>query len=147
MPNYQYECPRCLVWFEDFMPHELMDKAVCPECGAFGEYRPSRFFAQGDTVAGGVQYTGFDPVLKTEIHGKQHRKKVMKEQGLKEYEPNQEIKKARDEAKYIRKHSPRGDYNARIAGGNLVFGARDKVAKRHLSEKIDKVYSDALGKS
>jgi len=143
MPLYDFVCPACDHLQEEFQGMNDRRTATCEMCGSLSCWSPTTVAGLtiiGDTCSGSMNYTGYDPVLKTEIHGRSHRKRVMKEQGLKEYNPNPEIKAARDEAKYMRRHAPPRDSEARIAGGKLVFSAQDKVVKKQISDNIDKTY-------
>jgi len=37
MPMYSYRCPECGKRFDELLPMDRMDQALCPDCGAKAE--------------------------------------------------------------------------------------------------------------
>ena len=79
MFTYQYRCLTCKE-ITDAM-RDLEDRGNCPTCDCGGKTRKiiSLYVVHSDMEP------YYDEHLQTHIQGKQHRQKVMKEQGVSEY--------------------------------------------------------------
>ncbi|HUX77149.1 MAG TPA: hypothetical protein VMY40_10970 [Anaerolineae bacterium] len=122
MPIYSLQCPECSVVSEHIMGMgDNWAQVKCTDCGLPLNRGQHRAWScdlptiQGDTVAGGCNYFYHDKALGMDIRGKEHRDRLMKERGLVEYSPDPEMKKHRDEARYIREQSHKGDPDAAAA--------------------------------
>ena len=141
---YDLECSYCGLESEHTMLMDEMDKEVdCPHCGEKLSRRNNRIYSipmiQGDTVAGGCHYGGYyDVGLGEYVTGRAHRKELMKQKNLVEYSPDPEMKKHRDEAKHISKHSRKSDPDARAAILKEYKTAYDKRRNRNVKESLDK---------
>lgn len=88
MPIYTFICPACSSVQEEYLGMAERHEAACNVCGAgmrrhFSADIPA---IHGDTVAGGVNYSGFDEGLGTYCRGRTHRQQLMKEKGLVEHQ-------------------------------------------------------------
>ena len=77
--NYQYKCRTCEQITDAI--RSVADRDSCPTCECGGETRKiiSLYAAHSDLTP------YYDEHLQTHIQGKQHRARVMKEQGVSEY--------------------------------------------------------------
>jgi len=77
--NYEYRCQTCKEITE--AARSVADRNDCPPCDCGGETRKiiSSYVAISDLTP------YYDEHLQTNIQSKQHRQKVMKEQGVSEY--------------------------------------------------------------
>lgn len=96
---------------------------------------------QGETVAGGNMYEGYDEGLGEYVKSKSHRKDLMDKKGLEEYTPDPEMKKHREEAKYIRRRSKATDPDAVAAINREYKTALDKRRNRNIEKSLDKSLS------
>jgi len=145
MPIYTLQCKACHSLSEHIMGmldgHESEIK--CPTCGERMNRRDNRAYwaegiqIQGDTVAGGCSYDYYDENLGVHVRSKQHRKDEMLKQGLREYAPDPEIKKYRDEARYIKSSAPKGDREAGAAARKLAKEAQVVRRKKQISRVMD----------
>jgi len=144
MPIYTLECPYCCLRSEHFlgMSDSLDDRVECPQCGEAMTRRHDRIYdvpaIQGDTVAGGCSYVGYDEGLNEYVMGRQHRKELMDRKGLTEYNPDPTMKHHRDEARYIRERSKPNDPEARAAIRREYRTAGKKRRDRLVRESLDK---------
>lgn len=144
---YDLECPKCDTVSEHMMEMSETEKWVkCPECGGEICRRFHRLYdvpqIQGDTVSGGCSYSYYDETL-GQIKNKQHRKDLMKQKGLTEYNPDPTMKKHRDEARKIREHSRPSDPDAVAAIKKEYKTAdstrRDRLIKKSLDSSFKKL--------
>lgn len=148
MPIYTLECSYCCLRSEHMlgMNDSLDDLIKCPMCGEDMTRRNDRIYdvpqIQGDTVAGGYERYGYDIGLGEVVKNKQHREDLMKEKGLYEYAPDPEMKKHRDEAHHIRKHSKPSDPEARAAINKEYKTALDKRRDRNVRASLEKSMAD-----
>jgi len=123
------------------MSDSLDDRVECPQCGEAMTRRHDRIYdvpaIQGDTVAGGCSYVGYDEGLGEYVMSKRHRKQLMEEKGLTEYNPDPTMKKHRDEARYIRNHARRGDTGAVAAIQKEYKTALDTRRNRLIRKSLD----------
>ena len=146
MPLYSLQCPDCLLVSEHFMGMDDNDAMVkCPGCEHGMTRERHRHYMsdipqiQGDTVAGGCNYSNYyDEGLDCYITSKRHRADEMKRQGVVEYAPDPDMKKHRDEQRYIRQNSVRGDADAAKAIRKEVKAAKDKRIKKSVDRAFDK---------
>lgn len=146
MPFYTMVCPKC-GHVEEYLQgaNDVCVVLQCANCSADITRRDNRLYAadvpviQGSTVAGGCNYDGyFDEGLGLWVKSKRHRAEEMKKQGLQEYSPDPEFAKHRDEAKYIRKHAPKGDKEAVTAAREQYKIADEKRKRRAVRSAIQK---------
>ena len=106
---YKLRCPQCNS-AEDYnlAMNDVDAEVACEKCGA-----------QGDTVPRGCSYDYWDENLGVRVKSKAHRADEMNRQGLREYAPDPEMKKYRDEARYIRSHAPKDDREVAAAARKL----------------------------
>jgi len=118
----------------------------CEACGGDMSRRQNRLFdvpqIAGDTVAGGCNFSYFDENLDTQITSRQHRKDVMKQKGLTEYNPDPEMKAHRTEARYIRERSQPNDPVAKAAIQNEYKTATDKRRNKLVRKSLDKSFKE-----
>lgn len=90
-----------------------------------------------------TNYDGYyDDALDTWITSKRHRKDVMDQKGLVEYEPNPTLKRMSDESKYIMKHSNPGDHEA-VAARKTIHKAADKYRREtKVGASLEKAFKD-----
>jgi hypothetical protein len=149
VPIYTLECDYCCLRSEHIlgMNDSLDDRVECPMCGGEMCRRDNRIYdvplIQGDTVAGGCSYAGYDEGLGEYVMSKSHRKELMDKKGLTEYNPDPTMKKHRDEARYIRSHAKRGDTGAVAAIQKEYKTAldtrRNRLIRKSLDESLKKV--------
>jgi len=143
MPIYELECSFCGLHSDHIFGMDEMDKkAECPHCGENLCRREHRFYTppiiQGDTVAGGCSYNYFDEGMNEYVTSKQHRKDLMEQKGLVEYAPDPEMKKHRDESRYIRKNMKEGDGQALAAIDKEHRAAQEKRRTKQVEASINK---------
>jgi hypothetical protein len=118
---YSLECSYCGLVSEHMMLMDEMDKKVdCPHCTGKLSRREHRLYdvpmIQGDTVAGSHNFSGYyDAGMDEFVTSRSHRKDLMEKHGLVEFSPDPEMKKHRDEARYIRERSTPKDVDAQVA--------------------------------
>ena len=146
---YTLECPHCTLRSDHMMGMEEMDREVdCPHCGEHRlTRRNDRIYdvpqIQGDTVAGGVNYSNYyDEGLGEYVTSKSHRKDLMEQKGLQEYAPDPEMKKHRDEAKHIRKHGNMSDPDTQAAIKKEYKTAYDKRRNKNVMASLEKSLAD-----
>ena len=122
---YKLRCPQCNS-AEDYnlAMNDVDAEVACEKCGAqvFRKYHriwEATFQIQGDTVPRGCSYDYWDENLGVRVKSKAHRADEMNRQGLREYAPDPEMKKYRDEARYIRSHAPKDDREVAAAARKL----------------------------
>jgi len=148
MPFYTLECPNCCLRSEHNLGmNDSLDNLIeCPMCGDNMTRRHDRIYdvpqIQGDTVAGGYERYGYDEGLDAVVKNKQHRKDLMEQKGLTEYVPDPEMKKHRDEARYIRGRSSKSDPDAQAAIKKEYKTALDKRRNRNIRASLDKSLAD-----
>lgn len=146
MPLYSLFCDECETGSEHFMGMDDNSLLVkCPSCAASltrslnRNYAAERIMIKGDTCSGSCDFSNyFDDGLDTYITSRSHRKRVMDERGLTEYEPTSEGKAARAESKYIRAHAPLGDTEALHAARQKSRDMDAARKKRLITEKLEK---------
>jgi hypothetical protein len=148
MPCYSLFCPNCEQVSEHVMGCDDVSLHVkCPVCARSLTRQLNRdlvadvrtIHIQGDTVAGGCSYDYYDENLGVQVRSKQHRKEEMLKQGLREYSPDPEFKKIRDERMYIKKHSNRRDPEAKAQLKSLSVEAQHKRRKKQVDKAFDSV--------
>lgn len=109
MARYDFACYDCQVVVRDVIQgmnekHEIN----CPECGrAIGQvFYPPQFHLNKSVS----DY--YDEGLGMYVPSKSFREDTMKAKGLTEYNPNPRMKKAREEAAYLRGQGPGGNAEA-----------------------------------
>lgn len=145
MPIYCGECGSCGKVSEFLFGANDPRTCHCPECGDKFELEGHRRWdmervnISGDTCAGSVNYSGYyDEGLGEYVLSRSHRKLLMDEKGLTEYSPDPEMKKHRDEARYIREHARPGDPSAAAAARKEYKTAADKRTRRLVDESFKK---------
>ena len=145
MPNYVGECGSCGKIGEFYFGSGDRKRCHCPSCGDTFDLDGNRRYdleglqIAGDTVAGGANLSGYyDEGLGEYVMGRKHRRRLMDEKGLQEYSPDPEMKKHRDEARYIRENAPAGDPSAAAAARKEYKTAADKRTKRLIDESFKK---------
>jgi len=145
MPLYSLMCPDCGIVNEHFMGvDDTLLVVECPECGHGLTRKSHRHYMsdipqiQGDTVAGGCNYNYYDENLECQITSKQHRKNEMAKQGLRDYSPDPEMRKFRDEQVYVLKHTERGDRQAAKEIHKKTKAATQRRRERAIDEIFDK---------
>ena len=141
---YKLRCPTCRKADDYHLAMNDVDAVVpCESCGHEVSRRENRvweptFQIQGDTVPGGCSYDYWDGNLGVRVKSKGHRQDEMKRQGLREYAPDPELKKYRDEARYVRTHAPAGDTAAKMAAHRLYREASAVRKQRVVDDVFDK---------
>lgn len=142
---YALKCPSCMTVDDYHLGMNDVDAVViCEKCGAEVSRRSCRvyeptFQIQGDTVPRGCNYDYWDGNLGVRVRSKAHRAEEMKRQGLREYAPDPEMKKFRDEARYIKSHAPKGDLEASAAAKSL----HKQAQTLRTSRQVDRVMNSA----
>lgn len=139
MPLYTYQCPVCKELHDVQRPiSERATDIACP-CGAYMD----RVFT-APNIAGDLPNTGwrnnvvgYDAGLDEVVLSETHRKEIMKRKGLREYEPDAEQKKIRDEQKYIKKHGG-DDANKEVAA------LAQEATKKRRTKNVSRVVRDGL---
>ena len=152
MPLYSLQCPECREIAEHFMGMDDNSLLVkCPSCGHGLTRELNRHYMsdipqiQGDTVAGGCNYSGYwDDGLDCYVKSKKHRANEMKKQGLSEYSPDPVMKAHRDEQRYIRNNSKPGDAQAVRAINKEKKAAQTKRREAAVDRAFDSVPMPAL---
>jgi hypothetical protein len=133
------------------MTDPLESKVSCPCCGAKLCRKHNIVYPvpqiQGDTVAGGVNYSNYyDDGLGEYVTSKSHRKDLMEKKGLVEYSPDPTMKKHRDEARYIREGSKPNDLDALTAIRKEYNTAnstrRGRLVKASMEKSFKKMSAD-----
>jgi len=141
---FDLECDYCGLLSEHQMMSDEIDKWVeCPHCGGQLCRRLHRLYTppmiQGDTVSGGCNYSGYyDEGLGEVVLSKAHRASLMEQKGLTEYNPDPEMKRHRDEMKYIRGSAKPGDPEAMAAVRNEQKTASDKRRNKIVESTMKK---------
>jgi len=146
MPLYSLECDRCHVLDEHLQePNDTHLPVECENCGwEMTRFKNRAYYAdpiaiQGDTCAGSENYSNyFDDGLDTFVTSRDHRKKIMKERGLTDYQPTAEGAAARAESAYIRKNAPKGDLKALEAARQQSRDLDGKRKKRVIKAATEK---------
>lgn len=123
----------------------------CQQCGAELDVRRNRVWQiDGPSMSfSGLPTTGavfdgyYDESLETYVKSKQHRQDVMDRRGLSEFEPDPEMKRHRDEAKYIKSQAPKGDPGAAAAARREHKTASEKRTKRNTEAALKKEFDKA----
>jgi len=147
MPIYELECNYCGLHSEHIMGMNdpLDEMADCPHCTGRVCRKHNIVYAvpmiHGDTTAGNWTQGGyFDEGLGEYVGGRKHRKEIMDKKGLEEYTPDPEMKKHRDEAKYIRSHATTKTPGARAAVRAEYKAANEKRSSKLMKESFDKSF-------
>ena len=146
MAFYDLRCPHCHETEEYMMSAGEGDLIVeCASCGGAMTRRENQDYSNkcvaisGDTCAGSENYSNyFDEGLDTFVKSRDHRKQIMKERKLTEYEPTSEGKAARRESSYILKNSKPGDKKALEAARQQSRDMDGKRKKRVIKEASEK---------
>ena len=146
MPLYSLECDRCGVLDEHLQGSDDTHTAVeCENCGhQMTRFKNRAYYAdpiaiQGDTCAGSENFSNYyDDALDMHITSRDHRKRVMKERRLTEYEPTSEGKAARAESAYIRKNAAPNDTKALEAARQQSRDMDGKRKKRVIKAATEK---------
>lgn len=142
---YKLQCPWCAAAEDYNLGMNDTDAVVpCDRCGGDVLRRAHRvweptFQIQGDTVPRGCSYDYWDENLGVRVKSKAHRADEMKRQGLRDYAPDPEMKKYRDEARYIRSHAPVGDRDAAAASRNLSKEAGSVRRRKNIEAALAKI--------
>lgn len=151
MPLYDLCCPLCGKINEVAMGVDDQEVVYnCESCDAEitrcanQYYANKRIAISGDTCANSVDYSGWDDGLDTYVRSRDHRKQIMAERGLTEYVPDPTMKKARDEARYIRDHAPKGDKAALHAARQQSRDADKKRKERTIKAAFQKARKDLV---
>lgn len=142
MPIYELWCERCGGESDHIMSMSTCHEAEikCPHCGEQLSIHHQRFWAKdvairGDTCAGCANFSEyFDEGLNEYVTSRDHRKEIMKKQGVVEYEPSPDLA----ESRYIRKSMKPGDREAVEAARKVGRDAQKKRVQQKVAEKIDK---------
>jgi hypothetical protein len=106
-------------------------------------YASDKIMIHGDTCSGSCNFSNyFDEGLDTYVSSRDHRKEIMKERKLTEYEPNPEALAARKEARYILDNAPKNDATARKAAKAQSKAVHEKRTKRVVDNRIKKARKD-----
>jgi hypothetical protein len=145
MPTYMGECGNCGGISEYYFGSGDPKRCNCPSCGTKFDLDGNRRYdleglqISGDTVAGGANLSGYyDEGLGEYVMGRRHRRRLMDEKGLQEYSPDPEMKKHRDEAKYIRENARPGDPSAAAAARKEYKTAANKRQTRLVEQAFKK---------
>jgi len=146
MPLYSLECKECGDLDEHLQGSQDSNLIVlCDMCGAEMTRLGNRAYyadpinIQGDTCAGSENYSNyFDDGLDTFVKSRDHRKQIMKDRGLTEYEPTSEGKAARKESAYIRKNAAPNDTKALEAARQQSRDMDGKRKKRVIKAATEK---------
>jgi hypothetical protein len=146
MPLYSLECPRCGDLDEHFLGiNDAQVEVPCDHCGwamtraADRAYYADPIAIQGDTCAGCENFSNYyDDALEVVIESRDHRKRIMEERKLTEYEPTAEGKAARKEARYITDNAPPGDKKALAAARQQSRDMDGKRKKRVIKAATEK---------
>ena len=124
-----------------------MDDAKIVNCTQCGQPMRRAYFTPpmiaGDTVSGGCSYQYYDHAMGCYVDGKSDRAEKMKKLGLEEYTPDPEMKRQRDEIRYIKKHATKEEIRVakqevKKIGKKAERKRREKIVKSHLSQvKLD----------
>lgn len=132
MPRYDYACisPECRE--EHTLERSYQDRtnvSCCPKCGAKAEYQ----FPVGAALGVQVMEPYYDEALGCDINGHQHKKKIMRAQGV--IEAGDSVRGARNFDKHAKHHikpqPPRGiEYAPRIKrDANMGVQAETKTGE------------------
>lgn len=137
MPIYTFCCPFCGDVREEIMGAHDEHVLTC-ECGMDmnRHWQADMPAIHGDTVAGGVNYSGWDEGLGMHINGRAHRKREMEARGLVEYEPTPEVR----EMLYLHKDGASGSRTGRAEMDRVAMEAED----RRTAEIVDKVVGNEV---
>jgi hypothetical protein len=146
MPLYSLECPRCGDLDEHFMgANDALVEVPCDHCGwMMSRAKDRAYYAdipaiRGDTCAGCDNMSNYyDDGLDTFITSRDHRKRIMEERKLTDYEPTSEGKAARKESAYIRANAPKDDPKALEAARQQSRDMDGKRKKRVIKTAMDK---------
>lgn len=140
MPFYTFECPACkkINDFERKIANRN-DPLAC-ECGCYMDRVFTAPNIGGDLPCTGWRrdVVGYDPGLDEVILSESHRKEVMKRKGLREYEPDPEQAKIREEKRYVKKHADGNE-----AAGEIAKLSKEASGKRR-KKNVSKVIKDKL---
>lgn len=106
MPVYEFHCDVCARYQEEWQGMNDDHIAFCGKCGRAMDRVFSPAYLTGDLPQTRGTVMGYDETLGCEVRGQQHRKDLMEQKGLKQYEPDPLIAKYGAEARYIEKHDP-----------------------------------------
>jgi len=82
----------------------------------------------------------YDETLEAMVTSEGQRKVLMEQKGLEVYAPDPEMKKHRDEARHIRKHSIPSDVDAQAAIRKEYKTASDKRRDRNVANSLDESF-------
>jgi hypothetical protein len=130
------------------MEGDMDELAKCPQCGGEMTRGGNRVFnvpmIRGDTCSGCQDFSNYyDESLGEYVTGRAHREELMKKKGLCEYAPDPEMKKHRDEARYIRKNAKPDDAVAAAAAKKEYNTAADKRRNKLVNESLNKSFKKA----
>jgi len=142
VPVYEFECRQCgknagtYMDMDESVPIGDVDpRIVCPDCNLPMHRMPSVPEINGDLPS---RFGFYDNELGREVFDKTDLEEGMKKKGMCHYEPDPEMKKHRDEAKYIREHSePTQESKAAIKEQQKT--AHKKRMKRNVREHLSQV--------
>lgn len=132
---YDFYCEKCNEITEVFQRMNDKHEYDCEKCGTSTERVWDVPFFVGDTCS---DY--YDAGLGCHIKNKEHRKAVMLEKGVTEYNPDPEMKKARDEARYVRSTAKPSEASAAVNEIYKEAGAKRK--RKIIRKELSKVITD-----
>jgi hypothetical protein len=147
---YKLRCPNCLEADDYNLAMDDVDAVVpCEFCGMDVSRKTDRvweptFQIQGDTVPRGCSYDYWDENLGVRVKSKGHRIDEMKRQGLREYAPDPEMQKYRDEARYIKSHAAANDRDAAAAARKLSKEAGSVRRRNNIKAAMAKIPDPAI---
>jgi len=157
MPWYSYLCQHCGTLTElQQSIKERHDHALCRECGlpAARDWTTDlrSVSLQGDTVAGGVNYEGYDQALGQHIRGRSHLREVMKSRGLEYYDPPSEEAEISRDINYLVDRGGSKDPQGREELKQLAKKSGELQTKRAFektekSDKFKKILERKIGEA
>lgn len=140
MPIYTYCCPVCGTVNDEQRLMAERNLVLKCACGCSMDRVFTAPAIGGDLPATGWRQNvaGYDSGLDAVVLDESHRQRLMKEKGLKEYSPDPEMKKIRDEQAYVKKHGKGKDAN--VALGRLAAEA----TRKRRNTNVSKVVKDGL---
>jgi len=144
MGIFTLSCDGC-GFIDEYIFDAREDNKNCPceNCGDTLYTKSNRIYhsdipqINGETVAGGMKWSYFDDALGVQIENKQHRADEMEKRGLTEFVPDPVMKAHRDEARYIRERSGKGDADAQAAIAKEYKTANDTRHDRNIRKSFD----------
>lgn len=151
MPIYSLRCPLCNRLDEYILDrNEGWHSVKCTNCLAdinrrqHRDYKADAVVVKGDTCSDSCNMSDYyDEGMGEHVRSRTHRRELMKRKGLREYAPDPEMKKHRDEAKRITNSAPPGDKEALAAARRERKTAIDKRRDRNIAASLDEGFRKA----